>query len=83
MPLGQVGTSAVRSNAYCEYCSIGFLYFDRTDDLTYFGKAFLADQLNQGADILSAFTGVTILLHQRASAEKLKVATLNYLLLRQ
>jgi Peptidase C13 family/YcxB-like protein len=47
----------------------------KDDDLTYFGKAFLADQLNQGADILGAFTGATTLLQQRAIAEKLKVAT--------
>jgi Peptidase C13 family/YcxB-like protein len=29
----------------------------KDDDLTYFGKAFLADQLNEGANVLGAFTG--------------------------
>lgn len=46
----------------------------KNDDLTYFGKAFLADQLNQGADILGAFTGATALLQQRAIAENLQVS---------
>lgn len=46
----------------------------RNDDLTYFGKAFLADQLNEGANLLGAFAGATTLLRQRALAEQLAVS---------
>jgi hypothetical protein len=46
----------------------------KDDDLTYFGKAFLADQLNEGANVLGAFTGAARLLRQRALAEQLAVS---------
>jgi peptidase C13-like protein/YcxB-like protein len=41
------------------------------DDLTYFGKAFLEDQLSQGLGILEAFTGAADLVRRREAARKL------------
>ena len=44
------------------------------DELTYFGRAFLQEQLEQGIDLLQAFSGATSLIRQREAAQKLKAS---------
>jgi hypothetical protein len=46
----------------------------KDDDLTYFGKAFLEDQLNQGLGILEAFTGAATFVRRREAARKLQAS---------
>jgi len=44
------------------------------DELTYFGKAFLRDQLDRETGILQAFAGAAALIRQRETAEKLQAS---------
>jgi hypothetical protein len=44
------------------------------DELTYFGKAFFKDQLNQGIGLLQAFSGAVTLVQRREAARKLKAS---------
>lgn len=44
------------------------------DELTYFGRAFLQDQLEHGIGLLQAFSGATSLIRQREAERKLKAS---------
>jgi hypothetical protein len=44
------------------------------DELTYFGKAFFKDQLDQRIGLVKAFSGAVTLIQQRETAHKLKAS---------